>query len=113
MKLFDRLLGLPNATSPELWSIDVAPPSTLSLGSVDVAGATVHLSAAAAADTFVQAVSGDTNALTVTGGGVTVPAGQSSAALKVSVNLENAHVVVTCSLGAKSLTATLVTRSSP
>jgi len=119
MSLFDRLLGrtkkdpapgpTPTPTTPQLGSVDVADPSTLPVGSVDVPAATLHLTAAASADTFVSAVSSSAASLMVTGGGVTVPSGQSSAPVLVTVIEAGASVPITFTLGTQTLQATILT----
>jgi len=59
---------------------------------------TVTLVSAPATDTFVQVGSSDTNSLTVVGGGVTVPAGQTSAQVLVNGLAQAADVTLTASL---------------
>ncbi len=115
--LLDRLLGrtkkpTPPAT-PQLASVEVAAPTALPEGANDVPGATVQLTAAATADTFVTVTSGDPTALVVTGGGVTVPAAQTSASVVVSVLRADASVTLAVTLGTQTLEATLVTGSGP
>jgi cysteine-rich repeat protein len=66
---------------------------------------TVQLSSAPANDTFVTVVSGAPGSLGVTGGGVTVPAGQSSVVVLVSGLLQTPNVTLTASLGPVSLMA--------
>jgi hypothetical protein len=73
--LIERLLGRkkndppppppPPPAPPQLASIAVADPSTLPPGAVGVPGATVNLTGAVMADTFVEAVSSNPAALTV------------------------------------------------
>src|SRR5690242_11154093 len=116
MSLFDRLLGrtkktptpTPTQTTPQLASVDVGDPSTLAVGSVDVPAATLHLTAAASADTFVSVVSSNAGAVMVTGGGVTVMSGQSSAPVLVTVIEAGASVPITLTLGTQTLQATIV-----
>jgi len=118
--LLDRLLGRtkkdpppspvpppPSPAPPQLASIDVTDPSTLPAGAMAVPGATVHLTAAASADTTVVAVSSNPAALTVES--VMVPAGQTSAPLFVSVLEGGASVPISVTLGAQTLQATIVT----
>ncbi len=90
--------------------VDFSPGSTFaSVGQTDAAtiptALAVNLSAAPASDTFVAITSSDTNALTVTGGGVTVPAGQLSAPVLVSGLAQSADVTLTATLGTSSLQA--------
>ncbi|MFT3766682.1 MAG: DUF4215 domain-containing protein [Minicystis sp.] len=66
---------------------------------------TVQLSNAPATDTFVTVTSGDMNSLTVMGGGVTVPAGQTSAPVLVTGVAQAASVTLTAQLGTTMLTA--------
>src|SRR5689334_2926362 len=118
MSLFDRLLGrtkkdpapapapTPTPTqpaTPQPGSVDVADASTLPVGSVDVPAATLHLTAAASADTFVSVVSSNAGAVMVTGGGVTVMSGQSSAPVLVTVIEAGASVPITLTLGTQTL----------
>lgn len=118
MGLLDKLLGRekkqpapapppPDASSPQLASITVADPSTLQAGAMSAFGGTVNLTAPASADTTVAAVSANPAALTVET--VTVPTGQSSAPLMVSVLEGGASVQVSFTLGAQTLQATIVT----
>ena len=113
--LIDRLLGRkkndppPPPAPPQLASIAVADPSTLPPGAVGVPGATVNLTGAVIADTFVEAVSSNPAALTVGGQGATVPTGFSSAPLIVDVLEGGASVQVNVTLGAQTLQATIVT----
>lgn len=72
-----------------------------------VVGAIVHLTAAASADTYVEAVSANPAALTVES--VTVPVGQGSAPLIVNVFEGGASVQVSAILGTQTLQATIVT----
>jgi hypothetical protein len=67
---------------------------------------TVTLNQAAPSDTFVAITSGTPAALTVTGGGVTVMAGQTTAQVRVSGLTQAAAVTLTATLGT-SLTATV------
>ena len=112
----DRLLGRkkdpappppPSPSPPQLSSIEVADPSTLPPGATGVPGATLYLTGAVIADTFVQMVSADPTALTVES--VTVPTGQGSAPLIVTVLQGGAAVQVSAILGAQTLQATIVT----
>jgi cysteine-rich repeat protein len=66
----------------------------------------VQLSSAVASDTFVPVTSSDPSSLVVVGGGVTVPAGQSSAPILVDGVLQSAGVTLTATLGA-ALTASV------
>lgn len=68
---------------------------------------TVSLSQAATMDTFVAITSGTPAALTVVGGGVTIPTGQASAQVLVNGLAQNAGVTLTATLGAASLMATV------
>jgi len=74
-----------------------------------VPGATVNLTGAAIADTFVQVVSGNPAAPMVEGQGATVPAGKSSVPLLVDDLEGSASVWVIVTLGAQTLQATIVT----
>ncbi len=99
----------------------VAPPQLVGLGPVPAflrAGASgvptipaplvVTLSSPAAADTFVAVTSADTGILTVPNGGVTVPAGVSSAPVLLSAGLAaSPGVTLTATLGAASLQASV------
>ena len=116
--LLDKLLGRtkkdpppppppPTTTTPQIASIAVADPSTLSPGAMAVVGATVHLTAAVSTDTTLEAVSANPAALTVQS--VTVPVGQSSAPLVVNVLEGGASVQVSVVLGAQTLQTTIVT----
>ena len=97
------------APTPQLASIVVADPSTLKPGAMGVPGAIVNLTAPVTMDTFVQAVSTNPAALTVES--LTVPVGQSSAPLLVTVIQESPPVEVSVTLGAQTLQATIVTSS--
>jgi len=66
-----------------------------------------QLSSAPASDTFVAIGSGDPTSLTVVGGGVTVPAGQTSAPVLVNGLAQSTSVTLTATLGAISLPATV------
>ncbi len=66
---------------------------------------TVVLSNAPTANTFVGITSSDPTSLTVVGGGVTVPAGQTSAQVLVNGLAQSASVTLTASLPPTSLTA--------
>jgi large repetitive protein len=66
---------------------------------------TVTLSGPAQGDTFVSITSSDTNALTVVGGGVTVPNGMTTATVSVNGLLQAADVTLTASLDATMKTA--------
>lgn len=66
---------------------------------------TVTLSSPAVADTFVAITSATPAALTVTGGGVTIPTGQMSAQVLVNGLAQNPGVTLTATLGAVSLMA--------
>lgn len=94
---------------PQLASIVVFDPSMLTPGAMGVPAATVNLTAAAIADTFVEATTANPAALTVAGQGVTVPAGMTSAAVVVDVLQGGASVEVSFTLGAQTLQATIVT----
>jgi cytosine/adenosine deaminase-related metal-dependent hydrolase len=67
----------------------------------------VQLTFAPTADTFVAIGSSDTGSLTVANGGVTIPAGQSSAQVLVSGIAQSASVTLTATLGAANKTATV------
>ena len=60
---------------------------------------TVGLSQAASADTFVAISSSDSNSLAATGGGVTVPMGQTSAVVMLDALAVSADVTLTATLG--------------
>ena len=66
---------------------------------------TVGLSRAAPSDTFVAIGSSDPNSLTVTGGGVTVPSGQTSATVLFDALAVSADVTLTAQLSNVMLTA--------
>ncbi len=68
---------------------------------------TVSLVAPAATDTTITITSSDPAALTVTGGGVTIPAGMTSAQVLVSGLTQATAVTLTASLGAVMRTATV------
>jgi hypothetical protein len=74
-----------------------------------VPGATVNLTAAVIADTFVEVVSANPAALMVEGQGLTVPVDFSSVPLLVDVLEGGASVQVSVTLGAQTLQATIVT----
>jgi hypothetical protein len=68
---------------------------------------TVSIAQAVAADTFVTVTSGDPASLTVVGGGVTIPAGQTSAPVLVNGLAAAAGVTLTATFGTASLQATV------
>jgi hypothetical protein len=74
-----------------------------------VPGATVNLTAAVIADTFLEVVSANPSALAVEGQSVTVPAGFSSVPILVDVLEGGASVPVSVTLGTQTLQATIVT----
>ena len=65
----------------------------------------VHLTGALPVDTFVAVSSGDTAALVVVGGGVTIRAGQTSTAVLVHALAATPAVTLTARLGTEALTA--------
>lgn len=85
--------------------------SSTSVGTAGVATVpaplTVQLARAAAIDTFVAITSGDAASLTVAGGGVTVPAGQTSAPVLINGILASPGVTLTATLGAWTRTASV------
>jgi cysteine-rich repeat protein len=68
---------------------------------------TVTIAQAVASDTFVSVTSGDPAALTVVGGGVTIPAGQTSAPVLVNGLAASASVTLTATLGPASFQASV------
>jgi cysteine-rich repeat protein len=66
---------------------------------------TVTLTNAPSSNTMVTITSSDTNSLTVVGGGVTVPAGQTTATVLVNGVAQSPKVTLTATLGAITLTA--------
>jgi hypothetical protein len=67
----------------------------------------VTLAQAVPQDTVVTVTSSDTSALTVVGGGVTIPAGQTSAPVLVNGLAASASVTLTATLGTTVLTSTV------
>jgi hypothetical protein len=68
---------------------------------------TVSISTAVATDTFVSVVSADNTKVSVVGNGVTIPAGQTSAPVLVNGVAQTPGVVLTASLNATMLNATV------
>nr|WP_246357755.1 lamin tail domain-containing protein [Pyxidicoccus fallax] len=68
---------------------------------------TVTMASAFPEDVTVAVTSSDTNALTVQGGGVTIPAGQTSAAVKLNALAQAEAVTLTATLGGSSQQATV------
>ena len=117
MRVIDRLLGRKKdpggggtTSAPTLVSITPAS-GALTSGSVDVAAATVTLSAPATSDTFVQAASSDPGVLAVSSGGVMILAAHTSGEIRVSVLTGGQSVTLSASLGNETLQTTIATVS--
>ena len=68
---------------------------------------TITLSGPAPTNTFVAITSSNATALTVSGGGITIPMGQSSGQVLVTGLVQNAAVTLTATLNSSMLTATV------
>jgi cysteine-rich repeat protein len=110
-KLEPRGAGDVVAGAPGLSSFAPGTGNFVRVGQTDVAtiptALTVSLSSAPASDTFVAITSGTPSALTVTGGGVMVLAGMTSATVQVSGLAAAPSVTLTASLGGDMLQATV------
>ena len=80
------------------------------VGSTDGIG-TVNLTGPAAGDTFVAVVSGDPTTVTVSGGGATVPNGQTSGTFTMNALQVGGPVTLTADLGLEETTDTVTVNS--